>query len=46
MVATLVENTVHEHGNVSLQDDECFRDVAGLAYLSQYLVRSLIAPRG
>lgn len=46
MVTTMVENAVRERGHVSPQDDESFRDIAGLAYLSQYLVRSLIALRG
>lgn len=38
MVTTMVENAVREHGDVSPQDDGCFRDIAGLAYLSQYLI--------
>ncbi|OJT02970.1 O-methylsterigmatocystin oxidoreductase [Trametes pubescens] len=34
VVTTLVENAMREHGSVSPQDDESFRDVAGLAYLT------------
>ncbi|EIW55314.1 cytochrome P450 [Trametes versicolor FP-101664 SS1] len=34
VVTTMVENAVREHGDVSPQDDGCFRDIAGLAYLT------------
>ncbi|KAI0642607.1 O-methylsterigmatocystin oxidoreductase [Trametes meyenii] len=34
MVASLVETAIRKEGAVSPEDDECFRDVAGLTYLT------------
>nr|BED43019.1 cytochrome P450 monooxygenase [Trametes versicolor] len=34
IVTSLVENAMSDHGNVSPQDDEHFRDITGLAYLT------------
>ncbi|EIW55305.1 cytochrome P450 [Trametes versicolor FP-101664 SS1] len=34
IVTSLVENAMSDHGKVSPQDDEYFRDVTGLAYLT------------
>ncbi|KAI0822975.1 O-methylsterigmatocystin oxidoreductase [Trametes gibbosa] len=34
VVTSLVEDAIHRDGTVSLEDDECFRDVSALAYLT------------